>query len=159
MPSGHDALEKCGEGLRALQIAQFFGIGRRNIDGGEINVIAGKAQHIGKVGGAVVAVLVGAEVQANRNARLGCLQPVRDDIGAVIVEAKAVDRRAILGQSEKPRFRVAGLRARASRRPTSMKPKPAAESGPMTSAFLSYPAAKSDRIGQFEPCQLGGQPL
>src|SRR5690606_41928398 len=63
----HHPLQQGFEGLWALQVAQFFGIGRADIDGGEIDVRSAGAQDFGEILGAVVGGLIGAEVKADRD--------------------------------------------------------------------------------------------
>ena len=71
---------------------------------------AAVGQNLCKICCAVLAGLVRAEVQADRDRpALALGKAGGDGLGPLIVEPEAVDRGAVLGQSEQARFRVAGL--------------------------------------------------
>ena len=108
----HHPGEQRGQRGAALQVAQPLGVRRGDVDGGEVDEGAGERQHLGEVGGAVGAVLVGAEVEADDAAGRPRREPGGDRGGAVVVEAEAVDDGAVPGQPEQARARVAGLRPR-----------------------------------------------
>ena len=73
---------------------------------------AAGGQHAGEIGGAVGAVLVGAEVEADGDGTAPAGgEAGGDGVHPVIVEAEAVDGGAVFRQAEKARFRVARLRA------------------------------------------------
>ena len=91
----HDAGEQRGEGGAALKLAQALGVRRGDVDGGEVDEGAGDAEHLGEVGGAVGAVLVGAEVEADDAAGRPGGEAGGDGGGAVVVEAEAVDDGAV----------------------------------------------------------------
>ncbi len=107
----HHACQHGGQRGAALQVAQVPGIGRRDVDGREIDMRAAAGEDGREIPGTVGAVLVGTEIEAYRN-RTGFARAKsrRNGFGTVIVEAKAVDCGAVFDQPEQPGSRVAGLR-------------------------------------------------
>jgi hypothetical protein len=107
----HHALKEGGKGGGSLKVAQFLGVRGGDVHGREIDMRAAARQDPGKVGGAVVAGLVRAKVQADRNGGSAASGKAGGNhLHPVVVEAEAVDRRAVLGQTEQAWLGVAGLR-------------------------------------------------
>ena len=110
-----------------------------------------------EVSGAILAVLVGAEVEADHGAFRASSKPRCDGLHAVVVEPEAIDCRAVLGQPEEARARVSGLRARG--RGAHLKEP---EGGPgerdESARILVEPRSEAQRIWQVEPGQLGSKP-
>ncbi len=144
----HHAGKQGGKRRTPLKVAQLFSIGRADIDGGKVDIRAADRQHPGEIGRAVRAVLVGARVQAHRH-RAGFPggKAGGDGLGAVIVEAEAVDHRAILGQAKQARLGVAGLRARRGGA-QFQKAETGAHQGGHRHRVLVEPGRKTHRIGQ-----------
>ena len=141
----------------ALKVAQLFGIGGGDIDGCEIDMRPGGGQHAGEIGGAVGGVLVGAKVQPHRHVMAGLRQPGGDDLRALVVEAEAVDDAAILGQTEKARRGVAGLRARGGGADLDKAETRAGQRRDRLGVLVE-PGGKADRVGQVQSRKPGPQP-
>ncbi len=141
----------------ALQLAQAFGIGRGDVDGGEIDMRAAER----RAPRAKSAARSGEALLAPRFSPTGMPRgrggkPGGDGFDAVVVEAEAVDDRA------RPRAAgtaaAGGCRAAAAawRRRVSTKPKPARISGATATAFLSKPAARPTGLASVSPAQRRG---
>ncbi|KUP91166.1 hypothetical protein TRIHO_39800 [Tritonibacter horizontis] len=149
----HHTGQKRRQRRLALQVPQFFGVGRGDVDGGKIQMRTAMAQHFGEIQRAIGAVLVGPEVQADHPAGgTGC-EPVADGLHALIVEAKTIDRGPVLAQAEQARSGVAGLRAW-RRRADLDKAKPRVAERRQCLGVLVEPGRQTDGIGQAEAGNL-----
>ena len=140
----------------ALQIAQPFGVGRADIDGGEIDMWAAMAQHLGEIGGTVLGGLVGAEVEADHRALRPFRKPRGNGLHTVIVEPEAVDRRAVLGQAKQPWLGVAGLGQGGCGAHLDKAEAGAGEPG-QRGGVLVESGGEAQRVGQRQPGKLGAQ--
>ena len=105
----HNAVKECGQSLGSLQIAQFFGIGRRDVDRGKLHMVAHGFHHLCKICRPVFAGFVGAKVDAHRYLSLGPREARGDSFHAFVIEPKTVDGTGIFVQPKKTRFGVSGL--------------------------------------------------
>ena len=83
-------------------------------------------------------------------------EPGGDRRGAVVVEAEAVDDRAVLGQPEQPRARVAGLRPRRGGADLDEAEAGAAEGGDGAGVLVEA-GGEAERVRQLEPGEAGGE--
>jgi hypothetical protein len=155
-PRRHHALQDRLQRRWALQIAKPLGVGRRDVDGGEIHMRPAEAQHAREIAHAVGAVLVRAEVQPHRDAARTGAKTRRDGFGALVVEAEAVDRGAVLRQPEKPRAGVAGL-GQGGRRPDLHKAEARAHQRIKRLGVLVVAGGETDGVGQREAGKIHAQ--
>ena len=157
-PRLHHAAEKRAQGGGALEVAQRLRVGRGDVDGDEVGMASGHGQHPREIGAAVCAVLVGAEVQPDRDAARPRGQPRADRVHAVIVEAEPVDDRPVLRKPEQARLRVAGLGpggGGADLEEAEARP----HQGGQRDGVLVVARRQSHRIGQRHPGERDPQPL
>ena len=121
-------------------------------------MIAGKRHHAGEIGGAVGAGLVGPKVEPHGHARAAARQSRADRLHAFVVEAKAVDRRAVLGQAEQTGFVVAGL-GQGRGGPDLDKAETRVGQRRDGGGVLVKARGKADRVGQAHPGKRGFQPF
>ena len=109
-------VEQAGQRAFVLQRAQARRIGAGDVDR-EIGRERGHdARHRGVVGNPVLAVLVGANVDAEHTGTpLPRRESLRRNRRAAVVEAHPVDHRAVLDQPEQARLGIARLRTRGDR--------------------------------------------
>ena len=140
-----------------MQVAQLLGVGRRDVDGHEIHHRAAAFQHLDVIAGPIRTVLVGAEVQAHRDARLTVsLGQTREGrVHPVVVEAEAVDDRAIFGQAEHARFRISGLGARRDRADLD-EPEPGLRQGIDHLGVLVVARREPHGVGKVQPRDVAG---
>ncbi len=101
-----------GQGGTPLQTAQAFGIGGGDDDSGKVSLGSAQGQHPREICRTADTVLVRTKVQPDGQAAGSQGKPGPDRLCPVIVEAETVDHRAVFGQAEQTRARIAGLRAR-----------------------------------------------
>ncbi|GAB1395678.1 hypothetical protein MASR1M65_04550 [Saprospiraceae bacterium] len=115
-------------------------------------------QHLCEIGSAVVAGLVGAEVQPHRDRTAGALAEAGGDgLHPVVVETEAVDGGAVLGQPEEAWARVAGL-GKGVAAPTSQEAEARAGQLRKGGGVLVEARGKADRVQERHPRQGAGQP-
>ena len=99
-----------------LQVAQARRVRRGHVDGEIARHRREGLDQLDIIGDAIGGILVGADIDADDAAKLRARrQPPQHDVGAVIVEAHAVDHGFVALQPEQPRPRIAGLRDRRHR--------------------------------------------
>ena len=104
------------ERRRLLQIAQARRVRRRHVDGEIARHRREGLDQFDIIGDAVGGILVGPDIDADDAAEMRATgQPPQHRIGAVIVEAHAVDHGLVALQPEQPRPRIADLRLRRHR--------------------------------------------
>ena len=109
---GQEIVERGG----LLQIAQARRVRRRYVDGEIARHRREGLDQLDIIGDAIGGILVGADIDADDAAEMRARrQPPQHRLGAVIVEAHAVDDGFVALQPEQPRPRIAGLRLRRHR--------------------------------------------
>ena len=150
-------IEQRGQRALVLQRAQSGRVGAGNVD----REIAGERRHqLGHrriVGHAIGRILVRADVDADhpRLARAPS-QPLRRESAAAVVEAHAVDHRAVLFQPEQARLRVARLRQGRDRADLG-KAEAEAEQRVGHLCILVEARRHAERIGKGQPRDMGFQ--
>ena len=147
----HHAREQLVEHPALLQVAQAGRIGRGNVAG---EIARDRREHLDLlhiVRDAILGVLVGADIDADDAARAhACGEPPQHHIGALAVEAEAVDHALIGRQPEQARPRIARLRQRRDSPDFD-----GAEAEPKQRirhlGVLVEPSRHADRIGKVEP--------
>ena len=97
-----------------------------------------------------------ADVDPDRHVRRVPRQPQRQLAGAVVVEAHPVEQRAVVGQPEHPRRRVAGLRLRGDGADLGVAEAQRAP-GVQPAAVLVEAGRQAERAGETHPEHRAGQ--
>ena len=109
---GEQVVERRG----LLQVAQARRVRRGDVDGEIARDRRERLDQLDVIGDAVGRILVGPDIDADDAAMMGARRkPAQHDLGAVIVEAHAVDHGFIALEPKQPRPRIAALRLRRHR--------------------------------------------
>src|SRR5690606_38177388 len=133
--------------LLALQVAEAGRVRRGDVDR---QIVGERRKHADArdiVRGAVVAVAIGADIDAEDASGLAPVEALGEGLVTLIIEAQAVDERAVARQPEKPRQRIARL---GERRDGADFDEAEAEAEELVGdgAVLVEAGGKTDRIGQ-----------
>jgi hypothetical protein len=150
---GQHGAEQALQRFVTLQVPEARRIGRGDVDREVIGQLgeAPDAQHI--VGDEVFAVLVGADIDAERRRHANAAQPFEGRVVAFIVKAHAVDDAFGLRNAEQARLGIAHLRARRHRTDLDHAE---AHQRERTRDFgvLVEARCHADRVGKFEAAEL-----
>jgi hypothetical protein len=141
---------RAAQRLFFLQLAQAGGVGRGDVDGDVVGqrVHARQAVHVVAFGRFVRRVLVLADVDAEQAAAtLGAFDVAHQHFDAFVVEAEAIDHRAMLRQAEHARLRITRLRLRRDRADLDEAESQRQQRIDM-GAVLVEPGGEADRFGK-----------
>src|SRR5699024_11111970 len=107
-------IEELAQMTGVLKLAQVCRIGRGGVDRDVVTAGIDSLQAVAVVAGGFShrCFLLLADVGADDTAESPLVQPLDQVIDALVVEAQAIDERAVLAQAEQARLRVARLRFR-----------------------------------------------
>ena len=142
-----------------LQVAQARRVRRRHIDREIARHRREGLDQLHIIGDAVGGILVGADVDPTMPPK--CARPASrraPPIAPSLLKPMRLTAAICRAQAEQPRLRIAGLRLRRHRVPTSDKAETQPQQRSGTSALLSNPRSHADRLGKFETegpdCQI-----
>ena len=156
---GVDGLEDGAEAGFPLQVAQTGGVGGGDVDDDVVGMRGNGGDEGGVVALGVGAGLVDAHICANRSGATWVGAEVREIGGeTVVVEAHAVDHRAVRGEAEQAGARVAGLGQRRDGAGLDEAEAEAGQGGEGDRIFVE-PSGEADRVGEGQAegfdCQTG----
>ena len=154
------AAQQAREFVAGLQVAQVFGIGRRNIDGDVRRMGIGFFQAQQIVVGSIFQGGNGvfADIDAEHALKAAALDIGDHAVDAVVVETHAVDYRQLLGRAKQARFGIACLRLGGNGADFDKAETERRQRVDILAVFVQ-PRRQPHRIGQIQPHQFGRRGL